>query len=102
MHLQLQDETGRDISMAIAASRFPTTVPTFLGFREIEQFSFAANLRGYGEIKGRCSNRMRQWLSLLRTPKRRESLEIFTPLRYRRGHDDDSFRPGFDARLPRS
>jgi hypothetical protein len=59
MHLQLQDETGRDISMAIAASRFPTTVPTFLGFREIEQFSFAANLRGYGEIIGHCSNRMR-------------------------------------------
>jgi outer membrane immunogenic protein len=42
------------------------------------------------------------YLSLLRTPKCRESLEIFMPPRYRRGHDDDSFRPGFDPRLPRS
>src|SRR5260370_39847345 len=39
---------------------------------------------------------------MLKTPKRRESLEILAPPPYRRGHDHDSFRPCFPAFFPRS
>jgi hypothetical protein len=37
------------------------------------------------------------WVCLLKTPKGRESLEIFAPPPYRRGHDHNSFRPRFPA-----
>jgi hypothetical protein len=39
---------------------------------------------------------------LLKTPGDRESLEIFVPPPYRRGHDYDSFRLRFAALLPPS
>jgi Copper chaperone PCu(A)C len=39
-------------------------------------------------------------VSLLKTLKGRESLEIFTPPPYRRGHDHNSFRPRFTALVP--
>ena len=39
-------------------------------------------------------------LSLLKTPNRGENLEIFASPPYRRGHDHDSFGPGFPALLP--
>ena len=41
-------------------------------------------------------------LSLLRTPNHGEDLEIFASPPYRRGHDHDSFGPGFPALLPGS
>jgi hypothetical protein len=45
---------------------------------------------------------LRDWvhLCLLKTPKRRERLEIFAPPPYRRGHDHDSFRPRCPALVP--
>jgi hypothetical protein len=44
---------------------------------------------------GVTANPTAEWisLSLLKTPKRRENLEIFASLTYRRGHDHDSFCP---------
>src|SRR5216684_7146303 len=39
-------------------------------------------------------------LSLHKTPNRGENLEIFASPSYRRGHDHDSFGPGFPALLP--
>ena len=39
-------------------------------------------------------------LWLLKTPKGQESLEIFAPAPYRRGHDYNSFRPRFPALVP--
>jgi hypothetical protein len=39
-------------------------------------------------------------LCLLKTPKGQESLEIFAPPPYRRGHDHNSFRPRFPALVP--
>jgi hypothetical protein len=39
-------------------------------------------------------------LWLLKTPKGREKLVIFAPPPYRRGHDHNSFRPGFPAFVP--
>src|SRR5205809_1295202 len=41
-------------------------------------------------------------VSLLKTPKRRESLEIFAPPPYRGGHDHHDFRFHFAALIPLS
>src|SRR5882762_854125 len=39
-------------------------------------------------------------LCLVKTPKGRESLEIFAPPPYRRGHGHNSFHPRFPALVP--
>jgi hypothetical protein len=41
-------------------------------------------------------------LSMLKTSKRREDLEIFAPPPYRGEHDYDDFRPDFAALVPLS
>jgi hypothetical protein len=53
---------------------------------------------GVSCIQGRAI--LPERLCLLKTPKGRESLEIFAPPPYRRGHDHNSFRPPSCAGSP--
>ena len=50
--------------------------------------------------RGRNVSTILRQLWLLKTPKGRESLEIFAPPPYRRGLNHNSFRPRFPALVP--
>jgi hypothetical protein len=72
------------------------------GFHDVAVMGQAVQQRGRHLGVAEHGIRQRRDLSMLKTPKRREWLEIFAPPPYRGEHDHDDLRLHFAALVPLS